>query len=155
LYPWEVEINGKTCHFKLQGTIDRIDEIDAQIRIIDYKTGKTKRKASNVEDLFKREYFNRNNAVFQLLFYAMVFDHEKATDTYPGLYFTRELFKDVFDWHVEINRFPVESFYEYKTVYLEHLKILLDEIVNPEIAFSQTKDDKFCQTCPYNQICRR
>ncbi|MEA3463713.1 MAG: UvrD-helicase domain-containing protein [Patescibacteria group bacterium] len=85
----EVCPEGEVCEPRLQGTIrgmiDRIDEADGQIKIIDYKTGKAKDKLSfnekeqlliyqlAAQDLFKQEikslafYYLDNNSEIEFL----------------------------------------------------------------------------------------
>lgn len=62
----------------LKGTVDRIDEVDGQIRIVDYKTGKV--EPANLEIIewdCLREDFKYSKA-FQVLFYAYLL--EKSND---------------------------------------------------------------------------
>jgi len=39
--------------------------------------------------------------------------------------------------------------------YLQHLTRLMEEIFNPEIAFTQTEETSHCEYCPYRKICHR
>ncbi|MBT7995493.1 MAG: hypothetical protein HN691_11500, partial [Bacteroidetes bacterium] len=36
-----------------------------------------------------------------------------------------------------------------------HLKLLLQDIFNPDVSFRQTEDKKKCEYCPYKGICNR
>ncbi|PJB13684.1 MAG: hypothetical protein CO119_00420 [Flavobacteriales bacterium CG_4_9_14_3_um_filter_40_17] len=58
----------------LKGTVDRIDEVDGQIRIVDYKTGKVELPNLEIVEWDRlREDFKYSKA-FQVLFYAYLLD---------------------------------------------------------------------------------
>ena len=75
-------VNGLNFDVKLKGKIDRIDEIDGSIRIMDYKTGKVSPNQLKIKDwdlLGSDEKFSKS---FQVLTYAyMYLNHaEKPLD---------------------------------------------------------------------------
>lgn len=79
----EVTLHIPTLPFpvKLKGTIDRIDECDGQLRIIDYKTGKV--ALGNVqiaewETLITEE---KQSKAFQLLCYALMYENTNPNQT--------------------------------------------------------------------------
>ncbi len=75
------------------GTIDRIDRVNGQLRIVDYKTGSYRDNAvkfKTVEELFQQ---NSNPGYqLQLLLYAIVYAAEKgrAADVLPVIYYPKE-----------------------------------------------------------------
>ncbi len=141
-------IETTTGDVNLMGIIDRFDEKDAVDRIIDYKTGNVEIKKTDIEKLFTDP---KRKPIFQLYFYALL--HNLNFGNKPvrtGFYIARSLGKGV-SW-IE-NGAPVseENILNFRTL----LKGILDEIMNPEIPFSQTSDIKRCEFCDYKIICNR
>ena len=66
----------------LTGKVDRIDEFDGIIRIIDYKTGKVERNNVEIEDweLINTDY-KKYSKSFQVLMYAYMWSQEKSLTT--------------------------------------------------------------------------
>lgn len=78
----------------------------------------------------------------------------------PGIYYMRDVFKDGFD--TELHYRPdknvndtVTDFNVYENEFKEHLTACLEEIFNPEVAFTQTENVKVCQYCAYAGVCNR
>ncbi|MEN8798215.1 MAG: PD-(D/E)XK nuclease family protein, partial [Flavobacteriaceae bacterium] len=70
-----LSIPGITFPVYLKGTLDRIDEVDGELRIIDYKTGRVQladMSLSSWEDLLDDSRYNK---VFQVLSYAYMYTH--------------------------------------------------------------------------------
>lgn len=70
---FESELLVKNENVKLRGTIDRMDEWNNAIRIIDYKTGsvdQSKLKVNTIEDVFEEADYDK---AFQLLFYTLLY----------------------------------------------------------------------------------
>ena len=69
----DIAIDELNFPITLKGKLDRVDEIDGQLRIIDYKTGKVEKSdlaLNDWEDLNTNEKYNK---AFQLLCYAEMF----------------------------------------------------------------------------------
>lgn len=68
-----MDINGLTFPVKIKGTIDRIDEADGVLRIIDYKTGNVQSSQLKIKDwelLVTDESYSKS---FQVLTYAYIY----------------------------------------------------------------------------------
>ncbi len=69
-------------NIKLKGTVDRVDRLNGEIRIIDYKTGKVEQKqvglAADEYDLLITDY--EKSKAFQVLMYAYLYRNESAQD---------------------------------------------------------------------------
>lgn len=76
----KIPLNGLREPVILKGFIDRIDEFDGQLRIVDYKTGKVQQHDLNYKD--DDELFNdhRLSKAFQVLCYAYLY-HNSLPDT--------------------------------------------------------------------------
>lgn len=149
----------KQVNFK--GFIDRIDEKDGCLRIIDYKTGTGLLQFKSLEEVFDKEIEKRPKFVLQTFLYGILYK-EKALGRRiaAGIYLMRDIFKDNFEMH--LNYKPAQGESELVTdftVFEDDFKALLttclEEIFNPEVPFSQTKNTKNCQYCSYVSVCNR
>ena len=50
---------------------------------------------------------------------------------------------------------PVEDFSIYETEFRERLQVLLEDIFNPEIPFTQTEIVEKCTYCDFKTLCKR
>ena len=62
----------------LKGKLDRIDEVDGTIRIIDYKTGRVERKHVEILSWEDMVHDYKYSKAFQLLCYAFMYSKERA-----------------------------------------------------------------------------
>ena len=142
----------------LKGFIDRIDEKEGRLRILDYKTGIGKLDFSNLSDAFDREKKDRPKFVLQTLLYCLLYEHETGNrNTVPGIFYIRDAFKEDFDTTLNNKdlKEKVTDFSGYETQFREKLNAQLEEIFNPEIPFGQTANEKVCEYCPYRGVCNR
>ena len=127
--------NGKTV--KLKGVIDRIDSVNNQIRIIDYKTGYAKDisvKTEEIETVYQKEDKAKQ---LQLIFYAHLFYADKENLTkdielciYPIKFPNKELIKLSVDKNTTIDYSIVKNS-------TASMSTLIEEILNQEIPFKQ------------------
>ena len=164
--PVKVEIPiSKDRIVRLKGFIDRVDERDNQVRIIDYKTGSGITEFSSWDQLFSQTEKKRPKAVMQVLFYSMLYhqeNHPKAIA--PHLFYLRNMFKDNNETSVIfksklpmdiINDGVMTDFLPYEQAFRHQLITCLDEIFDYETPFKQTEQVRNCQYCPFSIICKR
>ena len=148
-YPGKVIVSGK---------IDRVDRKGDLIRVIDYKTGKDKLDFENIESLFRRDN-KRNKAAFQTMLYALLYKNNSFRNSpdkvVPGLINRMNLFEDDFKFGFKMGKEYLENAEILLPEFQNHLKLLLEEIFDPEIPFDQTTDVEFCKFCSYQHICYR
>lgn len=141
-----------------RGIIDRVDEVNGVVRIIDYKTGKAENSFKNIESLGDRHNKTRNKAAFQTIIYSMFYAAKNpgAKQVIPGIYALRNIFQEKFDPLLK-NRETGEyaNFNDVRDEFEGVLKELFEDLYNPSIAFSPTDDLRKCSFCPYNIICHR
>ncbi|MCK4663512.1 MAG: PD-(D/E)XK nuclease family protein [Bacteroidales bacterium] len=161
-YNFPVNINNKLVKVKLGGVIDRIDSTENKVRIIDYKTGKINNSFGDIFSLFDSELKNRNNAAFQVLLYSLLFNKNCLNETavVPGLIFTKETFKDDFNYHILMKaeknkKKQIDLYSEVSEEFENSLKSILEEIFNPDLEFYQTENHKICENCLFSGICHR
>ncbi|MDN5247079.1 MAG: PD-(D/E)XK nuclease family protein [Candidatus Cardinium sp.] len=148
----------------LGGVVDRIDRHHHVIRVIDYKTGLSNCKVGPIPTLFDPTKIQKNKAIFQLFFYAWLFQSLHGADVpqsiMPYLIHIRELFlKDytpgIFQSDHGIHYHRIEDMQAYLQPFEAGLKELLLELFNPALPFVQTADLTICAYCPYVRICQR
>lgn len=158
----QFEINTGTGIKKisLKGFIDRVDEKDGTIRLIDYKSGGDKKDFSNVASLFDREDKNRNKAAMQTMYYGLLYQAmhpENSKPLKPALFNFKEIFKEDFNPYLKNKeqKSEVQDYIEYAVEYESGLRKMLEEMYDPEVPFSQTDNLEKCKYCPYSEICGR
>ncbi|WP_144604810.1 PD-(D/E)XK nuclease family protein [Algoriphagus algorifonticola] len=164
-YQTTMEINtlNGTRSVALRGIIDRVDELDGVIRLIDYKSGGDQKTFPNLEALFDRSLEKRNKAAMQTLFYGLIYQGthpENTAPLKPTIFNLKEVFNDNFDpylYQKEGRKTGIEvlDYKDYDPDFQTKLKELLEELYNPEIPFDQTEVLKKCEYCPYKEICGR
>jgi hypothetical protein len=149
----EMMVGNETIRIK--GKADRIDSVGKVTRIVDYKTG----LANNNELKFDDWDLIRTDAglskSFQLLMYAYLYQktnpHIKE-NIQSGIITFREL---------SAGLKPVKANgaeYLDETILKEfeaQLQILLSEIIDPSVPFTQTEDVNNCIYCSFRGICNR
>jgi len=142
----------------LGGKIDRVDEVDGRLRVIDYKTGKAKTSFGSLEELFDGGRESRNGAALQTLLYAWLLGESHPGEPIaPGLYVMQDLLEDDSDpllrWGPPQGKTPIRDFAELESEYLGLLTEKLEELFNPAHPFVQTTNEKLCRHCDYAPIC--
>ena len=155
-----ISVNGESQKVRIKGIIDRLDQKEGKVRVIDYKTGRDAKDFESVESLIDPENNNRNKAVFQVLFYSYLFYKRYPGDYQqiePGIFNSRDLFDETFEWKIYDKglKTGVNEYRNYHDQFESVLKELLTEIYDPAINFNQTDDIKKCGYCPYKEICQR
>jgi CRISPR/Cas system-associated exonuclease Cas4 (RecB family) len=152
-----ISVNGFGLKIKVGGIIDRIDKYEGKIRILDYKTGAIKNRFDNVESLFDAGDKLRNDAVFQVLLYAYVYNiHHPGETIVPGLYFLRQSYQPEFS-HFILMGSKKEGLINFELVKEEFTGLLRESLERlfGEEPFLQTTNLRVCRYCPYALICRR
>ncbi len=150
--PLELEILGSKKVFMLNGTIDRIDEVNGKIRLVDYKTGGCKD-----EDVRLKKETNRTSNselklnmgvkhIMQLLMYCYLY--YRTTNNYPdtaGVVSMIRLKNGVCEMDLLDRTIP-----EMMEQFPLWLKELFEEIYDVEIPFEHTKEydrNNYCLYC--------
>lgn len=127
----------------LKGKLDRIDELDGTIRIIDYKTGKVESKHVEIVawEEITAEY--RYSKAFQLLCYALMYTDKNHVETIEsGIISFKNLNSGLLkfatkdkrgSWAKKDHHITQETL----SFFSEELKKLIVEICNPEIPFTE------------------
>lgn len=115
--------------FVLEGKIDRIDEKEGGLYVLDYKSGKIPTMPKDLE----------NTVDFQLLFYALI---AGALGRVEGVYY----------YDLQEGALVREEFLEEKKALLH---VTLHELSTPLNGYELCEDVKPCRFCPYVLLCER
>ncbi len=141
---------------QLKGFIDRVDESNGRIRIVDYKTGKERLDFQSVGELFDNSATERRKAILQVLLYCKLYQtaYHPATPVYPAIYIIRNLF-DKFEWNIRYEKDPFTDFDRVAADFDQYLTACLDEIFDLDRPFTQTTEESHCQYCDFKLLCKR
>ncbi len=146
---------------RLGGNIDRLDQKEGELRVIDYKTGGGEATISSIEELFDTSKHSRKKAVFQTLLYSlMVADQQKSHDHIsPHVVWMKSLFSQNYSTELYLQeprqkKEPLKLADVFET-FSEQLGTLLEELFNEEIPFKQTTHADNCGYCVFKEICLR
>ena len=144
--------------------IDRVDTamVDGkeQLRIVDYKTGGDKTSVSSFEPVFDNANADNNGAILQMFiycnFYASLKNYSGVIQ--PIIYKLRTLKTEGINpivIGVRKEAKPVYNYIDFNEEFIQYFHRTLEEIFNPEIPFTQTKNDDHCKYCSFKNICSK
>ena len=148
--------NGENTTIFIGGTVDRMDSVNENLRIIDYKTGTVKyTNFSTIEELFVHQPKDAKKEILQALIYSWIYSQQTSRENIvPGIYGLRNFFIDKFDPYIKFNKSEFK-FHEIKAEFEENLLDLVTEIYSTQNKFTQTPHLANCSYCPYREICQR
>ena len=140
---------------KVGGRIDRIDEMDGRLRVVDYKTGThepEKVKMENVVGLTaKHERYYLQTFLYAL---AEMERKESSLPVQPVLFFPIKATKPDYDPSLKIDGVVVDDFgAQHAEAFKAGLQEILADIFNPDKPFTCTTDTRVCEYCKLGQIC--
>ncbi|MDE6755164.1 MAG: PD-(D/E)XK nuclease family protein [Muribaculaceae bacterium] len=148
--------SGKIVNFTF--AIDRLDEIKEdgilRLRIVDYKTGKIKLKAADMEEVFSGGY--ESEQIFQLFTYAWLLGKtgvEGSGNVLTEIYDVPRIFREEKNLP-EIGKEVVRGFAGYSEIFSEKMDEMLESIFSSE-EFRATEDEDRCVMCALKSLCRR
>jgi CRISPR/Cas system-associated exonuclease Cas4 (RecB family) len=154
---FNINLKNEITPVSVGGKIDRIDIVNGQVRVIDYKTGNvTSFSFKALDELFEHDLEKPKKEILQALIYSLVYKDEKdiEDEIQPAIYSLRKLFGEKFAPEIKYNSKPI-VFQELEQEFRDKMHDLVAEIYSPTTTYSQTPHEKVCQNCPYNRICQR
>jgi len=152
--PYKIVLNdGKSINISIGGIIDRIDEKEGTIRIVDYKTGGQPSIAKDVQSLFVPDD-KRPGYILQTFVYASILSKEYPNNKMaPSLLYIHKAAKDDYSPVIKMGKAAVTDFSEYQEEFTQSLMGLLQEIFDDKKPFEQTELSNSCTYCDFKAIC--
>lgn len=153
----DVHVNGEVLRVYINGTADRIDRYGNSVRIIDYKSSvkqDDKFEFENFEHLFADVKYNKMLQLFIYAWLAVKNNLAKVEELSPMIipFKKFEEPKVIFQRNGKDKmplQFTNELLHDFETFLSEYIS----RILNKEIPFTQTEENKTCQYCAYRAIC--
>jgi len=146
----KVNIDG--MQLRVGGIIDRLDSKDGALRVVDYKTGGKPKEPKEMNELFDGSK-ERANYIFQAFVYASILIEEQQEAVVPALVYINKATDEDYSPIIKWNKEPISDFRLLAEEFEEAFKLKLIELFDPEIPFSQTKNEKACEWCDFKGLC--
>lgn len=153
----------KFGNVNLKGYIDRIDQKEGKIRILDYKTGGGDLSFNDWDAMFEHNIkaSKRPKHILQTFLYGYLYkDQTDQKVITPGLFYTKRVFDEHFSTDLSYKNEQkdtntIQNYYDYENEFLSRLTTCIEEIMNPDIPFFQTLIKENCSYCDFKTICKR
>ena len=148
-----INVDGK--QIKLKGKADRIDSIDGETRIVDYKTGAVSENKELKLKAWESLQEVAKNKAFQLLMYAYLY-HKMNPNESSGIQSGIVSFRALSNGLMKVS-LDGESILsdEVLSAFEMELRDLIASISNTKSKFVQTDDLEICSYCSFSQFCNR
>jgi len=153
---FKFEVNSNPQSIALFGIIDRIDQKNGIVRIVDYKTGNDDLRFSSMADVFDTNGKKQNKALLQTLFYTHVFEQANAKEwVEPNIYSVRNMRKEgsLFIDTNEKTELSGDRLQVVKGEFIEMLRLKLSELFDENIPFRPTTVETSFTYSPYVTLC--
>lgn len=137
-------LNGAEASVKIFGYIDRVDEKDGVVKIIDYKTGSDKLTFKDIPELFNSDGKYINKALVQTLLYTYVYEqYANQTAVEPNLYVVKTMSQDGTWFKSGRQSLNGDYLEELKPQFLEELRKKLTELFEAPYFRASTVEDNY------------
>lgn len=161
---------------RFKGFIDRLDEVDGLLRIVDYKTGSDSQTFKDWNQLyFAQEKSQHRKAIAQIFLYSeailRLVENGRAQQeglnwlqprhnrVQPSLYQLKGICsnKESYNPLIRFNQTEIEDYAtsEIRDSYCHELHEVLLCLFSPDVPFAQTEDEEACRYCAFKAICAR
>ena len=147
----QLTVNGKKINIK--GTIDRLDRVGGQIRIIDYKTGQAEQKDISISNLDELLLPEKAKALQLSIYTWLMLSDEINTETLPQS-FLINLSKSSIGMIQLVLPTALDPA-TFSSSITQILEQITNDLTDESKSFSQTEDHKRCSNCTYIAICNR
>lgn len=157
-FPLSVKCNEVDLTLLIGGRIDRIDNQNGVIRIIDYKTGEVNDSVSSVGALFNNDRNKNLDAWLQTLIYCETYLANKPDQKIiPSVYKLKKNPGSTDTDKLRIGKnLVIDDYHDIKAEFLEYLNMTVNKIFSPDEPFTMTSDSwSKCRYCPYRTLCLR
>lgn len=138
------------------GRIDRLDEQDGRIRVVDYKTGYHVPSIKSMDDVTNTSGKHEGYYLQAFLYSYAVLQNDKPNQPLvPALFYPGKAFKEDYDPTLTINKEVIEDFAPLADEFYEGLTQVVKQIFSPDYSFTQTPELKDCANCDFKLLCGR
>jgi hypothetical protein len=138
------------------GRIDRLDEQDGRIRVVDYKTGYHMPGIKSMDDV--TNIAGKHEGYFLQAFlysYAVLQTDKPQIPLVPALFYPGKAFKEDYNPTLTIGKDVIEDFAPLADEFYEGLTHVIEHIFSPDYSFTQTPEQKDCANCDFKLLCGR
>ena len=150
------ELNDYPVKLKIGGIIDRLEEKDNRLWILDYKTGGSAKPYKTLEELVL-EKDKRASHVFQAFVYASVLIRLNTSKLpiVPALLYMQDAGRENYSPVIEYEKEAITDFRalnpNFEALFLQKINGLF----NPDVPFQQTTVISNCNYCEFKDLCNR
>jgi len=143
-----ISIPGIDFPIKIKGIVDRVDELDGTLRIIDYKTGLVNSSHLKIPNLEEVIDFKHGKAI-QVLLYTYLYNRNHSVNENTSMEAGIISFKNLKEGLLNVNFSKKRGGTDFQITqekleeFMEHVKGLLQEIYNSEEAFKEPAELPF------------
>ena len=149
----------------IHGKIDYIALCDGNLRVLDFKTGEVKslNLSKKKEIIFENIIHSLNNQKFQLLMYLLLVKKSELSELKP--YNNNKIYSGIIPLksgvpaphYLKTSQWETSSIIDAPILdeFSKYLEGLITEILNEEIPFYLSEDNKACEYCIYSGICNK
>jgi ATP-dependent helicase/nuclease subunit B len=143
-----IEVDGIDFPIKIHGQVDRVDELNGVVRIIDYKTGKVEHSNLKVPSFEEIRDYKYSKAI-QVLLYAFMYLESENVNNNIEMQAGIISFKKLQSGFMKLNfseKYRGEDFNvtpERVYEFIDEIKILIKEIYNAEVDFVEPSELSF------------
>lgn len=145
------ETQGVSQTVKIKGRADRVDRVDGQLRIVDYKSGRAtaeelriKGKSPSIDKITEKW--------LQVMTYAWLYSNNVPVkeEMMTGIIPLKQLNGDLFtaEWD-GVRCFNQERLLDFQGL----LQQVISEIFDPDKSFTANNKKGYCKYCPFSSIC--
>lgn len=151
----DFELSEANAVLSIGGIIDRLEEKDGTVRILDYKTGGSAKPYKEMSDLFVQKD-NRASHIFQTFTYSSVLiKNGIEKPIIPSLLYMQEAGKDDYSAVIQYEKEDIVDFHPLHPLFEELLTKKLSELFDKNIPFTQTSALTKCSYCDFKGLCNR
>lgn len=138
------------------GRIDRLDEQDGRIRVVDYKTGYHMPSIKSMDDVTNTAGKHEGYFLQAFLYsYAVLQNDKPQLPLVPALFYPGKAYKEDYDPTLTIDKNVIEDFAPLADEFYEGLTQVVKQIFSPDYSFTQTPEVKDCANCDFKLLCGR
>ena len=138
------------------GRIDRLDEQDGRIRVVDYKTGYHMPSIKSMDDVTNTAGKHEGYFLQAFLYsYAVLQNEKPQLPLVPALFYPGKAYKEDYDPTLTIDKKVIEDFAPLADEFYEGLTLVVKQIFSPDYSFTQTPEVKDCANCDFKLLCGR